>query len=511
MSGYDTKEALFRDVAEAKRAAEDNGGTIANLGAAVESIQNSLKELHISQRASALAAAQPSGTASEIEDAYTARASEAEFVSGNHRVSRGAGLSYRGKTHVGGDAGVIRMLGSVVDDLGTWEPGLLDDPAPKTEWQKTLQMYVDDASLYRAMTGRRGVKLEKRITRHLAAGPGVISKLFADNATEGAEFIPDVVMPRMLEEMRLTPSLASNFARTTTVTGGTTKNPFLVTGCQPFIRNTPTPGAAQADLLTASQPVTAERTFSPITLAVNLPVDRDAEEDSIIEFGPMGRRLIVDAIRDGREDALINGDTGTHGDTGIATWAGPNGRWSNLGQSNDHRYAWIGFRHRGLDIAGASGDESANQSVTGTMVWKANLNVPQAMGSLLYVMPLQYVIAKILTDSNVLTIDKYGTFATLLTGEIARLGGVPVVISEYMTADLNASGIYDGLTTTQTGGLLINRDRFEIVERRGARIEVEQRPTRHSDYMVASVREVLRTHDSATTRNLYYGYNLDKS
>lgn len=418
--------------------------------------------------------------------------------------------SKHGVTHYGNENGVIRLLGST-DDVGEYTPGYFDDPNPANEHQAEAQRMLGDIGLFRAATGRQHApKLTKRLMRHMQRGPDAISRVFADNSGEGGEFIGDVFVPDLLRELRLPVTVASLFRRTMTGTGGTTTNPFLTTGVQPFIYGVPTSGDLDPADIPKSVPVTASRTHSPVTMAVNVPVNRDAEEDSFVEWGAFGRALVLEALRDGEEDALINGDTGTHGDTGIASWAGPNSRWGTTGSSGDHRYAWIGLRHRAIDVSNAA-NKNAAQAYTDYMLWRSTLaSAHKGKENLLYILNLDNLIAKLLTDTTILTMDNVGMMATAVTGQVGSIGGVPVVVSEYMTADLATTGLYTGSGAT-TGGLLVNRSRFEFVERRGARVEVEPRPTQHTSYIVASQRETFRTYDSASTKNVFYGYNLSAS
>jgi HK97 family phage major capsid protein len=58
------------------------------------------------------------------------------------------------------------------------------------------------------------------------------------------------------------------------------------------------------------------------------------------------------------------------------------------------------------------------------------------------------------------TVDKYGSQATLVTGELARLDGMPIVLSDFVREDLNHAGLYDGITTDSTMLLMVNRTQF---------------------------------------------------
>jgi hypothetical protein len=58
--------------------------------------------------------------------------------------------------------------------------------------------------------------------------------------------------------------------------------------------------------------------------------------------------------------------------------------------------------------------------------------------------------------TEVLTMDKWGPGFTAKAGTLAMFDGAPVVVSEFIRQDLNASGVYDGTTMTKTEILLAN-------------------------------------------------------
>lgn len=518
MSDFEVKsvEQLSKVLHDIKEQIDRSGNDSLNVQKAIGELKDAQKaqRMEIEAIGKARQAAEiRSGTDAEVIKKFVPTAEEADGLAdwqvGN---ARKAVDSTERRNFYGNGEGVVRLLGEHDKATGEWVPGLLDDDAPSSEWQAKAQRLFGDISLYRAATGaKHAPKMTKRLLAHLRRGPAPIAKVFADNSGEGGEFIGDVFVPDLAMEMRLPVTAAGLFRRTMTGSGGTTTNPFLTTGVQPFIYGVPASGDLDPAEIEKSVPVTASRTHSPTTMAVSVPVNRDAEEDSFIEWGAFGRALVLEALRDGEEDCLINGDTAaTHQDTGLASWAGPNSRWGVTGSTNDHRKAWIGLRARAFDVS-ATADKNAAQAYTDYMLWRSQLaSAHKQLDGLVYILNLDNVIAKLLTDSNLLTVDKYGPQASILTGEVGRIGGVPVVISEYMTGDLATSGLYTGSGTT-TGGLLVNRSRFEWVERRGARVEVEQRPTKHTNYFVASIRETFRTVDGASTKNLFYGYNLSTS
>lgn len=403
----------------------------------------------------------------------------------------------------------VRLLGGV--EGRRYCPGLLDDPAPKSDWQKEAQTIGEEIAWCKAMNGQASPDLWKGFREHMARGPASIAKVFADNAGEGGEFIVSIPMS-LLERTAEMARQVEGLLRTIDVPSSTVTMPFLTTGVQPFIHGVPASGDVNPADLPKTVPSTAERTISVKTLTVSVPVDRDAAEDSIIPAIPLMQQLVGEALRDGSEDALINGDTaGTHGDTGLAGW-NPRSRWSVLGSSQDHRKAWIGFRQRAFDVDAtvttAATDFNASQTVAAYIGALAGLTSPHAFGDIVYVTSPEQYLAKILIDTNVLTVDKYGMGATILTGEVAKIGGHPLVLSEFVDKQYNTAGIYDDSTKTTTGILIINLSRFLMARRRGMRVEVETVVRNNTTYVVASERKTLHSFDGNTVANVRWLYNL---
>jgi hypothetical protein len=65
-------------------------------------------------------------------------------------------------------------------------------------------------------------------------------------------------------------------------------------------------------------------------------------------------------------------------------------------------------------------------------------------------------------NNVVLPLEAYGGAATILTGELGKLFGIPIVPSEYIREDLNASGIYDGVTETKTVLPIVHRKSWKF-------------------------------------------------
>lgn len=520
---FDSQEGLNKFIGDARKVIEDAPTQAAKL-AAVELLAKQMQVGmdEIQRRQAEAAAYVATGTEGEVLRAYTEPAAQAEQLEGgvlDLRKSAGGRIGET-KRWAGSDAGVVRMLGGLED--GEWAPGILDDSRPKNAWQAELQEKAsklgvlmafakakvgpggDPWSLPVMRSARRG------FVRHLARGPGVIGKMFSGNSGEGGEFtqtLPLTVIERTAEIPRVLEGQLEDLP----LSANTVKLPFLTAGAQPFVHGKPIAADLNAAMLPKSVPSTTERTLTAPTLAVNIPVELDAIEDMTIGDGlGLLMQLLGEALVDGREDTMCNGDTAaTHGDTALATW-NPNGRWPVQGSPADHRTAFMGWRQSAFDRS-SDIDQSGTQTIAGYIAAKVNMTSPHGVLDVFYATSPEHYLAKVVVDANVLTVDKFGPGATIQTGQVANIGGSPLFLSQFVTADMNASGVYDGVTTTYTSMLIVGRRRWKMARRRALRVNVEIVYREGVAYLVASERAGMVTIDGSTTKNVIYLRKLSKT
>ncbi len=80
---------------------------------------------------------------------------------------------------------------------------------------------------------------------------------------------------------------------------------------------------------------------------------------------------------------------------------------------------------------------------------------------------------------DVRTIEQYGGQATVLSGELAKYEGMPVIVSEYLREDLGAAGFNTATPANNIKGslLLVNRKRWFLGLRRAVVVKVEANKT----------------------------------
>lgn len=450
---------------------------------------------------------------------------EAVTLAGKARLDRIDGPERELKGFIGDDTkgDRLRLYGQEV--AGFYTPGLLDSPTSHGEWHREFKQAAEDFWLVALttagkthdirrdpirQTAQRAPRSWKRLQWLANRAPSDIrGKIFDDDSTTGGEFIPtEIRLPRLDQEAVLGSSARlSGVFEVEPMSNDTVANPFISGGAIPYLQGVP--DSDDPPQYTASTPTTAERTRTSKTLAVRMVIAAEATEDSILDNLTVLRNVVIGAQANGVEDAIINGDTAaTHQDTGIAGWNIRSLWAASMGGSNDHRRAWIGLRARATDVSNTA-DGSGATTYANALAGQATLAAGMSTGAGLVIAASPEAFIKyILGMTEVATVDKYGPNASVLGGEVARVGQMRVIVSDLIDNQYNASGIYDDSTKTKTGILIFNRERFRIGRRRGALVEMDKDITRGVHNLVVTQRLVFYTIDASTTKNVYWRYNL---
>lgn len=250
---------------------------------------------------------------------------------------------------------------------------------------------------------------------------------------------------------------------------------------------------------TASDPGTAQVVLTAVKMMAEVDYSYELNEDSIIAILPMVQTLLAEAAADALEDALINGDTtGTHQD-------------SDTNAVSKHvAKSWKGFRK--LALAGSITSDWSSGNIS-----RANLIAgKKLMGKFgTQLRNLVWITGPngsndFLGLDDVVTVDKRGLAATTLTGVLPSFLGIPIVVSAQNREDLNASGVYDAITTTKGSLLLVNLGEFFLGNRRGFMIEVDRNIKTQTNEIVASFRKAFIPKETPSTSiaTVAMGYNF---
>ena len=405
--------------------------------------------------------------------------------------------------------GTIRSRGEDTREKA-WMPGLLED-TPVCDWQEDLQDAINDYTMVKSLSSTgTAPKCLARVREIARKAPAEVQRIFTDGVSNaGMEWIPDEMLPTLERNLTAERRLVGMFG-TINLPRQTTLLPYLDSGFRPYIK-----AAAAADdpsAYTASSMTTDQRTISATGFACYAQVADDADEDSVIAVMPTVQAELLQALIDGEEDCCINGDTGTHQDTALASWD-IRGRWGSagLGGSGDHRRAWLGLRAAAMDISGANTNMSGSLTTDEILENRARLDSPHGVeGSLILVVSPEVYFKKILAADEVQTVEKIGLDrASIRTGGLGEIYGMPIVVSEFMSSDLQTTGLFTSSTPGSTSSaLIVNKDRWKMGVRRGSTVEIDKDITRGVHRLVTTVRETFFTVDAATKKNLHLAFNI---
>lgn len=429
--------------------------------------------------------------------------------------------------------GHIRWIGrteaaSLQDPIKQWRPGLLDNDRPLPgDWGRELSRAITMRNLAKMLTPRLDrSELERNVCDLLATAPGALAqtaqareakefarsgehhRVFSNVSTAGGNWIPEQWLPE-LERYASNPRQVENLFAVRTVSTDTAYFPTMTQGLRPYLAGVATddnPGQ-----FTPSSIVTGNPTYAVPKMAVRSVVDTDAAADSMIDaFSELMEAHAV-AHATGFEDCLINGSTGTHPDTALASWD-PRGLWgsSGLGTASDHRRGFVGLRARAIAISNDD-DASASMTYATLLGYRNKLSAQLSSGSdVVIICSPEVYIKHLLAISEVATLEKFGQNATVFRGALAAIGGMPIIVSDLVTADLQTTGRFTTTGGATTGLLMVATSRFHRIVRRGMMMESQADVTRGITHLVSSARRGFRPRlgESNTEKNVWFGFNV---
>lgn len=217
----------------------------------------------------------------------------------------------------------------------------------------------------------------------------------------------------------------------------------------------------------------------------------EMEEDSIIPFIPFLRRQATLSIAHYSDSLVLNGDTTNAGTGNI-----------NLDDADPadtkHYLAFDGIRHAALvdntgnavDAAGAPTLALLN-SLRGKMIDTTRFvdwGHPTNPEDLVYVSDPE-TADKICLLDEVLTVDKYGNNASILSGEVSKIFRHPHIVSMAVSkTEADGKVSTTGANNTKGQTVAFNRRGFKVGWRRHVQVETERLPGRDQTRLVYSLR-----------------------
>ena len=258
--------------------------------------------------------------------------------------------------------------------------------------------------------------------------------------------------------------------------------------------------------VTGSAPATARQTMTAHELVAEVPWSYDLDEDAVIAMMDELRRSLLRNAHEVIDDVILNADTtaqdniNADGATIAATTAG----------SGHYLIGFDGLLHQPLvDNSAMANNHNAAASADMFNEIRGKLGKYGVRPSdLAYVMDVNTYI-KSLAVSSFRTLDKFGPQATVLTGQLGAVDGIPVIVSEQMAlADADGKVTSGGNTNNKGRLLIVNRSQWRVGFKRELTIETVRDAQKRQNIMVVSFRIALQersgSRSSATHTALQY-------
>ena len=230
---------------------------------------------------------------------------------------------------------------------------------------------------------------------------------------------------------------------------------------------------------------TAKQTLTAHELVGQVPWSLSLDEDAVIAMAEEVRRSLVRNTAEVIDDLLLNADTTAEN--------GINADGATISASDAGKGHWLigfdGLIHLPLvDNPSQSNNHGAGVSDDMFNEIRVKLGKYGARPSdLAYITdPNTYI--KSLSANNFRTLDKLGPNATLLTGQLGAVEGIPVLVSEQMKLADADGKVSDGNSGTAGRLLLVNRAQWRVGFRRELSIETERDIQKRQNVMVVSMR-----------------------
>lgn len=255
---------------------------------------------------------------------------------------------------------------------------------------------------------------------------------------------------------------------------------------------------------------TGRTTLTAFELVGQVPYSFTLEEDGVIAMLPEIRASLVRNVAEVLDDIILNADKSTTNNI--------NADGANISASSAGKAHWLlgydGVLHLPL-VDNSAQANNHNAAVSDDMFneLRAKLGKYGARPSqLAWVMDVNTFI-RVQSVSQFRTMDKLGPNATLLTGMLGAVEGIPVIVSEQMALADADGKITDGSSSNTKGRLLlVNRTQWAQGFRRQLMIDVDRDTQKRQTVVTVSFRHALAersgTRSSATHTGLQYNINL---
>lgn len=317
----------------------------------------------------------------------------------------------------------------------------------------------------------------------------VAKALTATGAGTGDEYVPTGMANTMWQDALLDSRVASQFATIPMPT-----DPWvwpLSWGPITFRKGT------QNTATTVTDPASASSTFTATELVAEVDFSYSLDEDSIIAVMPSLRTDFAVAAADYIDKFVMNADA-TNAGTG-------NINLDDADPDDDSYYLTSGqdgLRHQ-IIVDNTNQAVDINTTLTDALL-RAGIGKLSTYGVdpnrlVMFTNPKTYLLS-MLGLTNVVTVDKFGPGATVLTGQLANYGGIAVIPTSAISLAEDDGKLSTTGSNNDEGTIVIaHKDMWKVGYRRNFTLEVFRDVQKRMVVMVGSFRIAVGTRGTRST------------
>lgn len=320
----------------------------------------------------------------------------------------------------------------------------------------------------------------------------------------GDEWVPDLWLNRLWDRTRLDNVVAAQFAQI-----DMPSNPYElpIESTDPTVYKVPeTSDEAHLTIAGAGNPIpdsklaTGKVTLTADKLALRVGYSMESDEDAIIPFAAQLRKQGQRALEDAIDNVYLNADNTASGNV--------NYDGGTPGGTEKYYVAFKGIIYTALvSNSGGNALDMGNIAPTLAYIRATRAKLLSAYAA----RPQDLVIfcdfptyMKLLSLPELLTVDKYGTNATVITGEVGKIDNIPVLVSNEMSlASSNGKVSSTGGNNTRGRLVIASKPQFYGGYRRKISVVTEYLSYYDSYQMTATVRPAFINRDVYCASILY--------
>lgn len=387
-------------------------------------------------------------------------------------------------------------------DFGTAKSGVVSKAAEK----KLDELFIASALLTRK-DGRLDEAAYENVVksvdyRDVVKDAGLTQGMTSSQNTGdavGGDFIPQGFSSTLLEEIFLKLEVANLFKRFN-MTSSTYIFPFA-------------PDRLVARLGKEAQAVNKDRfstdqiIFNAKKIMANVDFTDEIEMDSIIAILPLVRQKLIEGFAIGQEQIVLNGDV-TAGATNVNGTLAGNAEDIRLTVNGLRKHASLASNNFSLATGGLSAD---NMRLLRAKMGKYGKNP----SDLCYIMTIADY-NKVLKFDNYQTLYQYGPGAVIMNGELGRIDGIPIIVTELLDSSdgteqtgYDATGIKNAVAASNVKNIcgLVNKSAYMFGDRKAFGLETFRNPYNQMTSLIGSQRLDFQKVLSAGDPTAVFGIN----